>query len=780
MRLKTLLTTSAAAATLACALPVHAQTDSVGEIVVTAQKREQGLQQTPIAITVLSADQLNAAGVHDIKDLTVLTPGLLVASTSNTTYTTARIRGVGTVGDNPGLESSVGVVVDGVYRPRNGVALGDLGELSRIEVLKGPQGAVFGKNTSAGVINVTTARPSFDFGANGELTVGNYGAVGGAASVTGAIVDGKLAGRFYVADRQRDGFYKVDTGAGPRSEHRDDDQDFYTFRGQLLFTPSERFELRLIGDYTRREENCCVGVQLVVGPTARYLAGLAPDGGVAQTANPDARLAWSNRNTHERVKDGGVSAEATYKLTDAVKLTSLTSWRRWDAVLGQDWDFTSADVAYRPDDGSFANRFTTFTEELRAEGTAGRLDWMVGGFYANEDLDRNDRFLYGADYERYLSLILTGGASTSQVSTLTGLAPGSAYPNGTGLNDVYRQREHNVSIFTNDTLHLTDRLELTGGIRYTSERKSVAAHFSNSDGGVACAAAVARNAASVATLCLPWSNPAYNNLSQTQSLREGAWSGTAKAAYRVTDGVTAYISYARGYKASGFNLDRSQTGLIPDASTRFPAETVDDYEAGAKTEWFGRRLIVNAAIFNERFDDFQLNTFLGTTFTVRSIPRVTANGADIDFIYRAPAGLSFQGGVTYAETQYGPDAIAGLPRLSNSRLSFAPLWSSSLAGTYEHPVGALTGRLSAQAKYSSSYNTGSDLDPLKVQTGFVLVDARASLAAPGERWSLELWVQNLTDKRYTQVAFGAPFQTGTIGAFLGPPRTFGLTARVKL
>ena len=419
MRLKTLLTTSAAAATLACALPVHAQTDSVGEIVVTAQKREQGLQQTPIAITVLSADQLNAAGVHDIKDLTVLTPGLLVASTSNTTYTTARIRGVGTVGDNPGLESSVGVVVDGVYRPRNGVALGDLGELSRIEVLKGPQGAVFGKNTSAGVINVTTARPSFDFGANGELTVGNYGAVGGAASVTGAIVDGKLAGRFYVADRQRDGFYKVDTGAGPRSEHRDDDQDFYTFRGQLLFTPSERFELRLIGDYTRREENCCVGVQLVVGPTARYLAGLAPDGGVAQTANPDARLAWSNRNTHERVKDGGVSAEATYKLTDAVKLTSLTSWRRWDAVLGQDWDFTSADVAYRPDDGSFANRFTTFTEELRAEGTAGRLDWMGGGFYANEDLDRNDRFLYGADYERYLSLILTGSASTTSRSSPT-------------------------------------------------------------------------------------------------------------------------------------------------------------------------------------------------------------------------------------------------------------------------------------------------------------------------------------------------------------------------
>ena len=169
MRFSTLLISTVSAAALACASAAYAQTadSQVAEIVITAQKREQGLQQVPIAVTALSADRLNAAGVRDIKDLTILTPGLLVASTSNPTFTTARIRGVGTVGDNPGLESSVGVVVDGVYRPRNGVALADLGELTRIEVLKGPQGAVFGKNTSAGVINVVTAQPSFDFGATG-------------------------------------------------------------------------------------------------------------------------------------------------------------------------------------------------------------------------------------------------------------------------------------------------------------------------------------------------------------------------------------------------------------------------------------------------------------------------------------------------------------------------------------------------------------------------------------------------------------------------------------
>src|SRR5690349_18489609 len=166
-------------------------------VVVTAQKREQDLQDVPVTVTAISAQLLQDTGVRDIKDLSLLAPGLLVTSSSNEVSTTARIRGIGTVGDNAGLESSVGVVIDGVYRPRNGVGFGDLGELERIEVLKGPQGTLFGKNTSAGVINVVTKRPSFDFGANVELTAGNYGAMEGAASLTGPFSD-KVAGRLYV------------------------------------------------------------------------------------------------------------------------------------------------------------------------------------------------------------------------------------------------------------------------------------------------------------------------------------------------------------------------------------------------------------------------------------------------------------------------------------------------------------------------------------------------------------------------------------------------------
>ena len=781
MRIPALLLATASVLTLATVAQAQAPQPlgALSEVVVTAEKREARLQETPISVTVLGAQTLQEAGVHDMKDLAMVTPGLLVASTSNATYTTARIRGVGTVGDNPGLESSVGVVVDGVMRARNGVALTDLGELDRVEVLKGPQGTLFGKNTSAGVINVITARPSTTFGAQGEATVGDHGTWGGSAAVTGPLSD-QVAGRLYAAVRERQGYYDVSTGAGPRADKHDDDQDLVTLRGQLAIAAAPKADIRLIADYTRREENCCVGVQLNVGPTAKYLKTLAPDGGVAQTVDPNSRLAFSNRGTAEHIHDGGLSGEANLDLGFG-KLTSITAWRDWKAVLGQDWDFTSADIAYRPDDGSFSNHFRTLSQELRLAGTADNLDWLVGGYYQHEDLDRRDRFLYGTQYESYLSLLLSGGASTTNVSAQTGLAPGSVFAAGQGYNDQYFQTEESLALFTHETLRLTDRFSLSGGLRYTDERKHVTADFTNSDGGVGCAAAQANHAASVATLCLPWSNPAFNNLTTVQSLQEGQWTGSAQALYKLTDGANVYAGYSRGYKSGGFNLDRSQTGLIPDRTTAFAGETVDDYEVGAKTSWLGGALIVNAAAFEEDFTNFQLNTFLGTTFTVRSIPKVTAKGVDTDFLYRTPVqGLSLQGGVVYAQTEYGPATIPGLPLLSGSRLSFAPLWSGSLAGTLERPVGdGLTGRVSVDLKYSSSYNTGSDLDPLKVQTGFALVNARLGVGSANGRWRVELWADNLFDQRYLQVAFGAPFQTGTIGAFLGAPRTVGATLRIK-
>ena len=317
---KTLLSLSIAAAlSPMLALPARAQettappeadqeeATTLAELVVTAQKREEALQDVPVSVTALPEQLLRDTGVRDVKDVQVLVPGLTVTSTQSEAQTTARIRGIGTVGDNAGLESSVGVVIDGVYRPRNGVGFGDLGEIERIEVLKGPQGTVFGKNTSAGVINVITRRPSYSTSVEAELTVGNYGALGVSGAFNTPIGDA-AAFRAYAAKRERDGFTDVHTGAGPRRETDDGDQNFHTLRAQLLLEPTDNLDINFIADFTSREENCCAGVTTVRGATANIINALSPDDGVAPVADPFAREAWSNRSTEQDIKDKGIAA----------------------------------------------------------------------------------------------------------------------------------------------------------------------------------------------------------------------------------------------------------------------------------------------------------------------------------------------------------------------------------------------------------------------------------------------------------------------------------------
>ena len=770
-----------ALAASAFALPALAQTARLDEIVVTAERRESPLQRTPLSVSVAAQPLLAGAGVVDIKDLAIVTPGLLVASTSNQTYTTARIRGVGTVGDNPGLESSVGVVVDGVFRARNGVALGDLGEVVRTEVLRGPQSTLFGQNTSAGVINVVTAGPRFDFGATSEVTVGDHGTRGGSVSVTGPLLEDKLAGRLYASVRRRDGLYDVRTGNGPRTETDDQNEAYETVRGQLLWTPTATISNRLSADFTHRDERCCIGVQQSTGPTAGILALLSPDGGVMNPADPSARTGYANRDTNTRIKDGGVSLHT--KIDPRLGLVELTTaGRQWRAVLSQDWDFTSADIAYRPDDGSWSNRFRTFSEEARLTGSRGAFDYTGGVFLLRETLLRKDAFLYGSAYEDYLGRVLTRSTANpvglaGYVSTLTGLPVGQSFVAGQGALDTYEQTATTAALFGQTTWHATDKLGLTLGLRYSHIEKDLDARYTNTDGGKACAAALARGIVN-ATICLPWANPAFNNLSRSEGLTDDGWSGLARVEYQFTPAVLGYVSYARGRKSAGYNLDRAQTNLVPDASTAFAPEVVDSVEVGAKATLLGGRLLLSGDAFHQAYTDFQLNTFLGTTFLVKSIPEVTAKGAELEGTYRPFAGLSLQAGVVYAQTEYGDAPVSGLPLLAGSRLSFAPLWSGNLAGTYRRDIGAgFAVRAALAAKYSSAYNTGSDLAPEKVQGAFWLANGSVGLDSENG-WSVELWGRNLFDERYSQVAFGAPFQTGTIGAFLGAPRMVGVTLRV--
>ena len=333
-------------------------------------------------------------------------------------------------------------------------------------------------------------------------------------------------------------------------------------------------------------------------------------------------------------------------------------------------------------------------------------------------------------------------------------------------------------------------------MRYTNEQKDLDSVYSNSDGGAGCAASRARFAAVAATLpaaavpsyysfgCATFSDPIYNNLVTSQSIDESEWSGTAKLAYRFTPRLMSYVSYARGYKASGFNLDRERTPIVPapgspagpplftvDTDTSFRPEIVDSYELGVKASTPSRSLLLNTALFYQKFEDFQLNTFTGISFVVVSIPEVTSQGVDVDLAWAPPIEhLSVNAGATYAETKYGnfTPPFAALFRLPNSQMSFAPKWSGTLSTTYERPIGgSLLWRANAGAKHTSRYNTGSDLNPAKEQGALTLVNARIGFGAQNRRWMVEAWAQNLTDEEYYQVVFDATLQTGTLDAIPG-------------
>lgn len=759
---------------------------TIETIMVTAQKREQSLQDVPIVVTALSEHLLQDTGVSDIKDLQVLTPGLIVVSSSNESTTMARIRGIGTFSENVGLESSVGVVIDGVYRPRNGVAFGDLGELERIEVLKGPQGTLFGKNTSAGVINVMSKRPSFDFESQLELTGGNHGVKEGSASINGPLTK-SLAGRLYVAARERDGFLDVSTGEGPRTETEDNDRNMKTARGQLLLQPSEAVDIRLIGDYTERDEHCCAAVQTITGPRGPLVDSLATDAGVMNPADPFARDAFTNRSTRQQVDDMGIAAEINWRLKalGGATVTSITAWRDWESMAGQDTDISSADIIYRDDDGDFASAFEQLSEEVRLAGEAGRLNWLVGAFYASEDLTSHNGQIYGNDFRAYFA----GVSSPAVINSL----PANAYPANLGSRDLYEQEASTWALFTNNNIRLTDALELTLGARYTNESKDLDTQYRNDHGGVGCAALRARTlpAGFYSLGCAAFADPVFNSVDTRQSIDESEWSGTAKLAYRFTDQAMAYASYARGYKAGGFNLDRERLGTPPfatptsvivDSDTSFDPEIADSYELGVKTQWLDSSLLLNATAFYQEYSGYQLNAFNGVSLVVSSIPKVTSEGVDADFVWFTPLEqLSLQGGVTYADTKYGdfvPPPSA--PLLPNNQMSFAPQWSGSLSVTFEQPIGShWIWRTNVGAKYTSEYNAGSDLNPVKNQDALTLLNARTGFGAADQRWMVEAWAQNLTDENYYQIVFDQPLQTGSYTAWLGAPRLYGVTARFK-
>lgn len=418
----------AASDAAAAAAAAQAATDEGygDEIVVTATRREQSAQDVPLAVSVVGGEQLKIAGVTDIRGLKQLSPSLQ-ATTGQSAATGAvlSIRGIGTAGDNPGFEPAVGVFIDGVFRARAGVALSELPPIERVEVLRGPQGTLFGRNTSAGALSITTAMPKFTLGGYGEVAYGNYDNIEVKAGVTGPVSE-NLALRVDGGFHKRDGYIK-----DANSDRRINDLDRYFVRAQGLYE-TENLTFRLIGDYSKTDENCCGALNSNSGfelyPTidqstssavgyiaSNVIQGLAAaqgNVGIVRPYDPKGRtMAISpNRDYKEAVKDWGVSGQFDVDLGD-MKLTSITAWRDWKATRDQDVDFSGADRAYRDD---YKTSMRDFSQELRLQGKAfdDKLDWLVGGFYLNEKLKLRDTVRFGTQADAYADLV-TMGASRS-------------------------------------------------------------------------------------------------------------------------------------------------------------------------------------------------------------------------------------------------------------------------------------------------------------------------------------------------------------------------------
>ncbi len=899
---KSLWLTTAGMIALTMAMPAAAQDTTApqaavdqdsAEIIVTATRRASPLSDVPIAVSAVSAQAMQNSGASDIRTLNQLAPSLLVSSTGSEANASARIRGIGTVGDNPGLESSVAVFIDGVYRSRTGAGLNELGEIERVEVLRGPQGTLFGRNASAGLINIISKAPENTFSAKGEITYGNYDYWRLSGRVTGPVADG-IALSLDGVWSKRDGFYKLVDTAG-NNVGDTNDRDRYFLRGQALIEPNDDLSIRLIGDYTNRDESCCgaaytearertpaAGGGYNTAPFNRIAAILAGQGSVIAADPYDRELTITpGRDYVSKLKDWGVSGEVNYDLGD-VKLTSITAYRDYKSSDYGDYDYNRADLLYR--DPNTYRQFKTFTQELRAQGSAfgDMLDWLVGGYYANERLTLQDNIRFGADYGRFAACRLMAGAGATSnfpASTLaacgSGLATGAlitgtqanlnaglnaaflnaglpapvaagqaaaistglgnglralaAIPSGTGdIASIYRQKSENWALFTHNIVHITNRLDLTLGLRYTHESKTFSADFNNNNATCAALqpglAPIATNpslgsaaalAGGILTLgCLGNGSTTLNALDLNDKISDGEFSGTAVLSWKATDDLMVYGSYSKGYKAGGFNLDRFQLGstglnVIPAVfaprtnadvtSLRFAAEKVDSFEVGLK--YSAPKWSVNLAGFRQEFKNFQLNTFNGTSFVVQNIngcdsalsaartcaagdvgPGLISQGVELEWSVTPARNFRVAGGATYAEAKFanrlvgsGNGAVPLDPALfllPGSINSNAPkmVTTASMAWTPDIGTSGLSALFYVDGRLTSDYNTGSDLFPEKRQDGFAIVNARVGIRGPNQRWAVEFWGQNIFNQDYTQVSFSSPLQssspaTSTTGQF---------------
>lgn len=749
-----------------------------GTIVVTARRRAETAQDVPVAISVVGGDQIDSTGSFNVGRLQQLTPTLQFYS-SNPRNTAVNIRGIGVPFGltNDGIEQGVGIYIDDVYNSRVASATFDFLDVKQIEVLRGPQGTLYGKNTTAGAINITTNQPTFAFEGKAEVTFGNLDYVQAKAAVSGPLAE-TLAARVAVSSTRRRGtIYNVTSRQWIQS------QDNLGLRGQLLFQPNETLNITLAGDYSRQDAVCCGSVYVRTGVTQRapdrqFAALAAAQGYAPASTGPFDRVTDLDAALQAGNRIGGASVKVKWNVGPGT-LTSVTAWRFWDWEPQNDRDFTGLPIVTRSQNPSQQDQYT---QELRYNRSGRTLDFVVGAFGFYQRIDTQGTESHGAASTRW-NLAPTNALYTSNV--LDGL---------TARNTQYLKNT-SLALYGQASWKVTPELTLQPGVRVNYDRKdgfyqrrvfTAAGTEIRLDG--------APGAARTAQLAI------FTPQEIAPTFSDWNFSYDFTASYKAAPGVLAYATYARSFKSGGIN----QNGVPTDAlnapllgAATVKPESVNHYEIGIKSEWRSVGAIFNLSAFRTAIKDYQANVNNGQFGVLRgylaNAGAVRTQGIEADFSIRPSERFNAYANGAFTDATYRrftdapcpPELSGGASSpancdISGRRLAGVSKWAFSYGFEANRPVSVFGQDGQLYFGYDGSYRSGFSSNPTpSIYTnvdGYALSNLRAGFRSEG---GLDIygWVRNAFAANYFEQLFVGPGNTGLIAGLPGDPRTWGVTVR---
>lgn len=725
-------------------------------VTVTTRRREESSQDVPTPMSVVSGQNLETQRVYRIQDLQQLVPSVNVAY-MHARQSSVSIRGLGNNPASDGLEGSVGLYIDNVYLGRPGMAVFDLMDIEQLEVLRGPQGTLFGKNTTAGVINISTRAPSFTPERSIETSVGEDGYFQTKGTISGPLND-QLAGRFSAYRTRSDGDIKNeydghDLNGGSREG----------FRAQLLFKPNEDFNLRWIGDYNEEDSSAGTRVLYNTGPTINgvnlYESRASAAG--ATLVNGRHRKVNLDNDQHVTVHQGGTSVEANWTLPSDFTLTSVSSYRFWNFTPRND-DGLNVPASYN---AGVSVEDKQYSQEFRLASPKGEFfDYVVGAYYFGSDLDNKSFSYYGPQAD-----IWNG-------------TPAGSLANVTSVGNGHIQTD-SFALFAQGTWHLSERLDFTAGVRGTYEEKNASVSRNAPVGGVAVAGAAANARRGRAGV---YDSGDLNQYSSSPS-------GLLNLSYRITDDVLGYATLSHGEKSGGVNLAVGSAPTAGADSLLIGTERANNAELGFKSTLWDRRLQLNANVFWTQVNAYQTNAYdaanrvqyLTNAGSVRSrgiefeSTVVPLRGLTLNFngSYNDVSYLSYKDAPCPPEVSQAPGAPASCD-LSGHQVVGASKWIGNANGEYKWNLDNgfepyVTGSYAFRSK---AVGTVEDSDYGQIPS-YAVVNLSTGLRGDFNQgqWDVSLWLKNAFDKTYYTTLW-----TGGNGGYeglLGTPRTLGVTGR---